>query len=326
MSHLPRLPLDLLRTFVAFADLGNGKAVARLLDIDPGEISRRLKELRVKYRLLTLERDKKILTDRGKEALPTIRSLLRQSDQLADWLAVREQRPKVLSVACGSRVAQSLIPRTAALFVPTCPDWQIQVHIRRGRDRILGTADGTFDLALLSHEPAQIQELLTANRGEQTRLEIEDLVREPLCLIARKNSAAGNRLGDVFPNHTLPRAWLAQFPLAGLDAESGLRRQLERIGGRPLRFCVEGGGGGTALGCARHGLGAAVVPLSLLTRDDRDDLMICLLPEAVSITERLIHRPGSDANEHQALRDALRASARKADAEMRKEWQRELFP
>jgi DNA-binding transcriptional LysR family regulator len=56
------------------------------------------------------------LTDKGRAALPAIRVLLRQHDQLAGWLNGRREHHQVLAIATGSFGARFYLPRALALF------------------------------------------------------------------------------------------------------------------------------------------------------------------------------------------------------------------
>jgi DNA-binding transcriptional LysR family regulator len=324
MSRQPRKPtLECLQTLLLFAEKKEAAAVAAELHVDPAVVCRRLKELRTRYGLLEKRGPGQALTRRGEEAVPAVRALLRQHEHLAEWLAGRQPRPQVLVVATGSLTSQLYLPRALALFAEQQPGWQVQVQVRRGRERILGTADGTFDLAVVSHDPGQVAAVLVATFGEDARLEVEELGRECLCLIARKGTAAGERLARVLESQAVPPGRLADFDLIGLDAQSGIRRQLERgaVGaGRPLRFCQEAGGWAAARECAREGLGVAVVPLALLTRDDRKDLVIRLLPDDVGVRDFLICRPGAACPGHAALRQALRRAVEARRQALQDRW------
>jgi DNA-binding transcriptional LysR family regulator len=314
---------ECLHTLLLFAEMKEATAVAKELDLDPAVVSRRLKGLRTRYGLLQKRGQVQTLTRRGEEAVAAIRALLRQRDHLAGWLAGEQARPQVVVVAAGSLTAQLYLPRALAMFAEQQPDWEVRVQVRRGRERILGTANGAYDLAVVSHDPAQIRDLLQAAYGEDARLEVEELAREWLCVIARKGTAAGERLAQSLEGQAVPLARLADFELIGLDAQSGVRRQLERCGGgpgRPLRFRVEAGGWAAARECAREGLGVAVVPLSLLAREDRNDLVIRLLAGDVGVRESLLYRREATNPGHEALRRALSCAVEARQRELRARW------
>jgi DNA-binding transcriptional LysR family regulator len=318
-----RPSLACLRTLLLYAEKKEAKAVARELHKTPAVVSRCLTELRTRYGLLQKQGNLQTLTRRGQEAVPVIRALLRQHDHLVEWLAGRQVGPRVILVATGSLTSQLYLPRALALFTEEHPDWQVQVQVRRGRDRILGTAGGAFDLALVSHDPAQIQTVLAAGHGEQRGLAVEELTRERMCVVARKDTGAGERLARALEGQAVPLSRLGDFELIGLDAQSGIRRQLEdhaNGSGRPLQFRVEAGGWAAARECAREGLGVAVVPLALLARDDRKDLVIRLLATDVGVREFLIYRHDTLNAGPAALRLALRRAVEARQQELRDRW------
>jgi DNA-binding transcriptional LysR family regulator len=316
--------LDYLETLVQFAERGEATVAARQLKVTKAVVSRRLKFLRTRYGLLAKQGTKQTLSPRALEALPEIKDLLRRYHALEESLTRPAGRPGVLVVGTGSLAAQLYLPQALELFTGRHPAWQIQVQVRRGRERILGAADGALDLALLSHGRLQIEALLRAARGEGARLEVEDLSDEPLGLIAQHGSAAGERLAPILEGQTVPLTLLSEFELVGLDTQSGVRQQLEQhpaLGGRRLHFHIEGGGWAAVREYVRRGLGAAVVPLSLLKREDRRDLEIRLLDRALCLTERLIYRPGPAGPEREALREAVREAVKLHQERQRVLWQ-----
>jgi DNA-binding transcriptional LysR family regulator len=127
----------------------------------------------------------------------------------------------------------------------------------------------------------------------------------------------------LLEGQTVPPSWLARFDLVGLDPRSGLRRQLEqrlRAEGLGLRFGPDAGGWQAAREYARHGLGVALMPLSLLEPPDRDTCVLRLLPEDVQVRDRLVWRRGETSEGQEALRQALGEAARGRAAEVRARW------
>jgi len=118
---------------------------------------------------------------------------------------------------------------------------------------------------------------------------------------------------------------LTELDLAGLDRESGVRRQLEQQCGRRLRFRVQVGGWPIAREFARCGLGAAVVPLSLLRPDDREELVIRSLKREACLRECFIYRAENDRPEQKALRQAFVRVAHEQQKESETPWRGKLF-
>jgi DNA-binding transcriptional LysR family regulator len=309
MSKDAREPsLEVLSTLLLFAEQGEVAAVAQAIGLDPAVVSRRLGTLRVKYGLLRRNGRNLELTDKGRAALPAIQVLLRQHGHLSGWLKERQEKPQVLSIATGSFGARFYLPRALARFQQEHRDWQVHVQIRRGRERILGVADGTFDLAIVSHDPTQIRAILSGARGESATLRVEPLAEHPLCLVAAKDTPFGRELAQVLEGQTVPLSKLSSFPLVGLDPQSGIRRQLEaqfRGQSSDLCFRFEAGGWEAAKEYARHGLGVAIMPLSLLGREDRKEFVIRHLPSEIRIQDLMIHLDAEMRPEHEAMKRAL---------------------
>ncbi len=314
MSKDAREPaLEILNTLVHFAEHGEVAEVAKAIGLDPAVVSRRLSSLRVKYGLLRRNGRNLELTEKGRAALPAIRAVLGQHGQLSEWLKDRQEHPQVLSIATGGFGARFYLPRALASFQEQHPDWQVRVRIRRGRERIVGVADGTFDLAIVSHNAAQIRAILAGARDESAALRIEPLAEHLLYLVAEKNTAFGHQLAEILDGQPVPVSMLPSFPLVGLDPQSGIRRQLEAyfVGkSRGLSFHVEAGGWEAAKEYARHGLGVAVLPFPLLDRDDRKDFVIRRLPLEIHIQDLLIDRDVEIGPVLAALKRALQEATR----------------
>jgi DNA-binding transcriptional LysR family regulator len=313
--------VEALRAFLAFAEQGEGKAVAERLGINASGISRRLRQFQMAG-LLAKVGPGLALTERGRQAVPAVRDLLRQYDQLTRWLASREAAPQALTVATGSSGAAYYLPPALALLRDRLPGQVVRGHVCRGRDRIRGVADGSFDLAVVSHDSDQV--LATAGTaGSEDAVRIQHLADHPLCLLAGRKTAAGVALGKMLESQTAPLSCLTEFELVGMDARSGVRRQIEqrlRAAKRSLRFGPDAGGWQAAREYARHGLGVALIPLSMLETGDRDDCVIRLLSDEIRVRDFLVERRGEPSDALVALRQAILEAARVRGDEVRRRW------
>jgi len=170
-------------------------------------------------------------------------------------------------------------------------------------------ADGTYDLAIVSHDATQIRAILAGARGESAVLRIEPLAEHLLCLVAGKGTPFGPELAQVLDGQTVPLSMLTAFPLVGLDPQSGIRRQLEaHFSCKTPRLCFrfEAGGWEAAKEYARHGLGVAVLPFPLIARDDRREFVIRRLPLGIHIQDLLIERDAGSTPEHEGMKLALK--------------------
>jgi DNA-binding transcriptional LysR family regulator len=305
--------VELLHTLRLFAEHGDVASVAQVLGLDAAVISRRLAKLRTKYGLLRSARRSLELTEKGSAALPAVINLLRQHDQLAGWLNEQAVSPQVLSIATGSFGARFYLPAAISVFSKQHSDWQVRVQVRRGRERILGVADGIYDLAIVSHDEVQIRSLLAGSRGDSPPLRIEPLSEHLLCVLARKDTPCGRELSKVLEGQPVPPAMLSVLPLVGLDLQSGIRRQIEasfRSTASRLCFQYEAGGWEGAKEFARRGLGAAVIPRALVGSLDRTDFIIRHLPLQFHIRDLLIDRDVEMPPAHKAMKLGLEEAAK----------------
>jgi DNA-binding transcriptional LysR family regulator len=290
--------IDDLRTLLAMADSGTETAAAKQLGITQPVVHRRLRTFRTRPALVCTRDNAVQLTDAGRDALPAIRRLLRQYDHLKQFLAGRCQRPDTLAVGVGSSATQYYLARAIAGLRERLPDWEIQTRVRRGKDRIVGVVDGTLDLAIVSHNQVQIESIARWACDARVQLRISELAQLPLCVIARRQTPEGDELQSVLAGQTAPVAMLADWPLAGLDRESGIRQQIEGLLAgqeRRLAFVQEAGGWLGVREFVRQGLCVGLVPLAILTAEDQQQLVIRRLPTALAIVHRLVRRSDADA-------------------------------
>ncbi|MFO0952827.1 MAG: LysR family transcriptional regulator [Isosphaeraceae bacterium] len=316
-----RPSLEAMQTLVLFAEHGELAPVAKALGLDQAVISRRLRDLREEFGLVAKQGRGIALTPTGKAAVPAFRALLRQHAQLSDWLAGRQDRPATIVVGTGGFGARFYLPAAIARFRTAHPEVRVRVHVRRGRERVIGTADGTYDLALVTHDEWQVQSLVKSAHGEAARLRQTVIAEHPFALAARRDTPAGARLDRTLQAQAVPVERLRDFDLIGPDPQSGVRRQLEaKLGPGVLRFALEAGGWDASREYARHGLGAAIVPLAVLEREDRNDLAVRRL-EGVSLRDTVIDRGQEGDPAHDEFRAALTAAAGATVEEVRRRWE-----
>ena len=101
-----------------------------------------------------------VLTDRGRELVPTVQGVVKAYDALVDLLRHREAGSPAVTIAVGGFGAASLVPELVARAAAEVPGTAIRVRVCRGRERVAGMVDGRFDLAILSHSLEQIRSLL----------------------------------------------------------------------------------------------------------------------------------------------------------------------
>ena len=324
-----RPTVEHLRALAAFADAGSvAGAAAKLHTIQP-TMSRLL---RIWQRpnacgAAVLEREGRRLhlTERGRVLVPAVRDLVRQHDQLVGFVTARVAQPQTVRLAIGNFAAEFYLAPALAQLRRAGAAVQVETVTVRGRERVLGTADGRFDLAIVTHDPLQIKTLAVGKGSSAEPLHVEVLARQPYCVIAGTGTAAAHDVGSVAVGRAASVEFLARHELVGLDRQSGIRLRLERdLRGKKLaaRFAREAGAGGwsAAREYARQRLGVAIVPLATLRPDDRKDLVIRRLPEHLAIVDYLIHRRGDPNGGQREVKAALLRAARAHEKDVRSRW------
>jgi DNA-binding transcriptional LysR family regulator len=295
-------PIEDLRTFLLLVDLGGVADVAHRLGVDVSVVSRRLRPFRERYGLLRKQGGSLVLTERGRDVVPSIRALLHAYDDLAGLLSSRKSESPVLTIAVGGFGSVKLVPEVVARFTDRHPTWEVRGHVCRGRERILGVTDGRFDLAVVSHSLEQIRSLL----GGQP-VAVEPLPAKPFAVVARRSTPAGDALAAVPAGGVVSIRDLAEVSLVGLDEASGVRTQLERQAadaGVRLRFGTAVGGWLAAREYARHGLGVGIVPFEILADADVGELLVRVLARPLWPCDHLLSRR-TDAARTDPLKQVL---------------------
>ena len=193
----------------------------------------------------------------------------------------------MVRVGVGGGLAATPFARALAAFRIARPGVAVQVQVCRGRDRVRGVARGEFDLALVSHDEAQVR---AAGAGA-AELRVETLREQSLVVAAAAGSDDGKKLAAWPAARPVSPALLAGRTLLGLDGQSGVRRQVDRsrtASGMPgRRATVFPGGWAMALACARLGIGAAVLPADMVPPADAALVARPFLPD-VRIADRVV--------------------------------------
>lgn len=303
----PQPTIDAIRALVAFADAGHSVSeAARRLKSSQPVVSVKLKVFQAgdQPRAILLERDADgrslRLTEAGRHALPVMREMVSQYEQLFLHLRGATESPRQLRIAVGAFGAEFLLPPvlTKVLAQPesdSSASFTVRTNVMRGRDRIIGVAEGKYDLAIVSHTPDQVRATLREAQIRESAIECQPLLQLPMIVAAGCNTAAGTELDRAKKSKPLPLEMLTQWPLVGPDKNSGIRRRLEAALPNPqlLTFAVEGGGWTAAREFARHGLGVAIIPQKVVGKHDQDAFVCRQLDEQFRLEEFVVQRTGA---------------------------------
>ena len=305
--------LEALRALLAIHEEGSVTRAARKIGLTQPVVTRKLAvfDSAKACGAILLHRRANTLTlsEAGKDVMPMIRALVNQYDQLLHYLSGKSAEPSVVRLGVGSFVAQHYVPQALALLRRQRTDCAVETHIARGEERIRNVVRNTYDLAIVSHEPAQIREIARKESRSQA-LHIEPLVKLPMVVLARRDTNEGRELAQIPLGEFVRLEQLSRWELVGLDRNSGIRRQLERRLANPdeLQF-VSGGGWLAAKEFVRHGIGVAVVPGSIVSAADEKVFVTRPVSERLAVVYYLIHRTGKLTDEELAVTKALKAAA-----------------
>lgn len=324
-SPRPRRPsIEALRALLALVEQGGVTAAAEKLGVKQPVVSRKLASFQDAARcgavLLRRDEGKTELTAAGAAVLPAVRELVQRYDQLFTSLSGERGAPERMRIGVGQFAARYYLPLALARLADLFEECEFQSEILRGRQRILAVAGGNCDFAIVTHTPPLIQEVLREH-GRPVRLQIERLGAQPMCVIASRKIAAGRALEEYAPHRGLPVEALRNWELVGLDHRSGIRQQLEQHFPNPgeIQFVAEGGGWWAIRECVRQGIGVGIIPLAVLTTDEKD-LVIRKLSRQFAVEDCLIRRRDDLSPMQQRVRTALTAAAKQHRLATRQAW------
>jgi DNA-binding transcriptional LysR family regulator len=307
------LNIDELRALVALVDQGSVTAAANALEVGQPVLSRRLSVFKQDAPVLRRRGKGLVLTRRGRELIPQIRRVLHEFDEVQHAICGADRRSARIVLGTGAFAAEHYLPVALAEFSQSTSARPVSVRMLRGQDRIVETALGVLDLAIVSHSPEQVQTIVRENFGESLILIVESISRDKFAVLAHRSTTTGRSLATVSDRRPLALSRLAGAEIVGLDEGSGVRAQVERMAqeqGTRLQFSASGLGWRAAVRFARSGLGVALTPEVVAREECSAELVLRRLSPRIEMTSSLIFAE-RDAIHLSALRRALAVAARR---------------
>lgn len=259
-----------LEAFVAVARTGSFSAAARMVHVSQPALTAVIKKLEQQLGLTLFDRTSRgvAITTAGRELLPTVDRLVTEiNETLANVLSGTAPRGGTVTVACIPSAAGLYLPPLIAEFSRRYSG--IAVHVRDAMPEnrgILGMVrSGEVDLGLAT--PAD----------EAGDLQFRHLYDDELVALLPLEH-------DKSARETLAWSELASLPLIGMAYRSVVRLLIDKTFaslGMSKRPVAEVSLITTAVGMARAGLGAAVLPLSAAQLCDCSDLKVLALVHPV---------------------------------------------
>ncbi len=281
MPRVSRVSLDLLETFLLVLDRdGDAMAAARELGINQPSMSKRLAVLQHAGRGLRrpwLERVGKTwaITAEGRRVLPAVRDICTRYERLTRFLDAASTRQPAFAFACGRQAAVDFVLRAVRRFHQEQPNQTFRIAQLRGEARIEGVANGSLDLAAVTHDEDRITAVA------RRELHIDALPMDPLVLVARKGAIQGDEAPSwskafaKLPARGASAEALRAFPLILPEPDADIRRQIDQVARTAgvlgdWHVVLEIGGWQAILAYARAGLGVGVVTRSAYERQTED--------------------------------------------------------
>ena len=224
-----RLSLDMLETLIAVVDCeGDAIRAAEILGINQPSMSKRLAVLQhsnPQARRPWLERRGKtwFLTEEGKRNVAAVRQIVRLARTLQTDLDERFALAPDVSLACGQLALLTFVRQALLEFRGQNPDARLRVSTPRGRERILGVANGELDLAVVAYRDDEVYRV--ANRP----LIIEPLFEDPWILVCGLRAPDAIRQAfEELPDSGVRLERLAGLPLILPEPDAGLRREIDQ--------------------------------------------------------------------------------------------------
>lgn len=149
--HRPttNLDLDLLRTFVAVADVKTFAAAAVVVERTQSAVSQQMQRLEqlVGKELFARHGRNKQLTEHGVQLLGYARKILRFNDEACSSL-INNHLEGALSIGATDDTADSILPYLLSRFTSLYPKLEIDVRIKRTADLQQMLMEGELDLAI----------------------------------------------------------------------------------------------------------------------------------------------------------------------------------
>lgn len=151
------LDLDLLRTFVAVADLNTFAAAAAEVCRTQSAVSQQMQRLEqlVERELFARQGRNKLLTEHGIQLLGYARKILRFNDEACASLMYSNVQGQ-LTIGATEETAETLLPYVMNRITTLYPNLEIDVRINRTTSIIEALDQGKVDLALTTYATQQV--------------------------------------------------------------------------------------------------------------------------------------------------------------------------
>ncbi|GAA5130375.1 LysR family transcriptional regulator [Pseudonocardia adelaidensis] len=269
-----RYDLDDLRLFLHIVAEGSITAGARRMHLSLPSASARVRALEHHAGVDLLVRGRRGVrpTPAGTTLARHARDVLTQAARLEGAVGSYSRRPAAsLTLLAGGSAMYGLVPRALVAFLREHPDTDVEVHESRTPHTLRMLADGAADLGVVIDNEA-------GDGGVETEL----LGDDSIVVIGQSGGILAGRTSLAYRE-------VAEHPLVGLDAESSLRRWIEKNLGPhapAARYRTTVADINVLVGLVAAGVGLAIAPRRAVEGDRRLD--VCALQDLWSRRHHLL--------------------------------------
>lgn len=262
MKTVNHIPLDLMQTFIKIVELdGDASAAAQALQITQPTISKRLSSLKrivgadERRAWLMLKGKRWLLTPAGERVRGVVAELVRQYEQVEQFIDEGQNAKATLSIACGQTAASGFVREAIEKLLSESPDVTVRITTPRGRARIEGVAGGQFDMAVVTDNETVIRDIAGIE------LYVEPLRSDRFVVVGNPPARASwSKAWDALPvRRPVTAKDIADFPLILPEPDASRRRQFDRVfnqaNNHSPNVILETGGWLSLLQFAQSGIG-----------------------------------------------------------------------
>jgi DNA-binding transcriptional LysR family regulator len=222
------------------------------------------------------------------------RDVLTHAARLEGAVGSYSRRPAApLTLLAGGSAMYRVVPQALIGFLREQPDADVDVRESRTPNTLRMLAEGAADLGVVIDNEAGDSDVRTEPLGDDSLVVI------------------GQAGGILAGRASLPYREVAEHPLVGLDADSSLRRWIEKNLGPhapAVRYRTTAADINVLVALAAEGVGLAIAPRRAVEGDRRRD--VCVLQDPWSRRHHLLAWGAKEATPSvSALADHLRAAA-----------------
>lgn len=291
-----RYDLDDLRLFLHIVAEGSITAGARRMHLSLPSASARVRSLEHHAGVALLVRGRRGVrpTPAGTTLARHARDVLAHAARLDGAVTSYSRRPAApLTLLAGGSAMYRLVPQALVTFLREHPDADVDVHESRTPNTLRMLADGVADLGVVID-----------NEAGDSDVRIELLGDDSLVVIGQAGGILAGRTSLAYRE-------VAEHPLVGLDAESSLRRWIEKNLGPhapAVRYRTTVADINVLVALAAAGVGLAIAPRRAVEGDQRLD--VCELQDPWSRRHHLLAWGTTDRTPAaSALAEHLRVAA-----------------